>query len=89
MLRKIVLAMALLATFAVAGLVTPERAEARGPWRMRRPAWNVYYYYNGPEKPFFGPPIRIYSNAYDIGPYGPGYGWPFARPVEARFYVGF
>jgi hypothetical protein len=89
MLRKVVLCGAVLVTIAVAGLVTAERADARRPWRARRPDWNVYYYYNGPVKPFIGPPIRIYSNAYDIGPYGPGYGWPVARPVGARFYVGF
>jgi hypothetical protein len=49
----------------------------------------VYYYVNGPEQMFVGPPIRRWTNAYDIGPYGPGYGWPYRRPVGVRFYVGF
>ena len=87
MYRKLILALTFAATFAVAGFVSPGTSDARV--LRRRPVVGTYYYYNGPPRAFVGPPIRAYSNAYDIGPYGPGYGWPYRRPVGVRFYVGF
>jgi hypothetical protein len=100
MLRKLMIAVTFVATIAVAGLVTTNSAEARGRWRggavvvgrpvvVARPVNNRYYYYNGPPQAFFGPTIGIHSNAYDIGPYGPGYGWPYRAPIGRRFYVTF
>lgn len=87
MLRKLLIGVTFVATLAVAGLTTTDSADARV--LRRRADFGTYYYYNGPPQAFVGPPIRRYSNAYDIGPYGPGYGWPYRHPVGVRFYVGF
>ena len=87
MLRKIILALTFVASLAAFDLMTSRSAQAE--IGGRRPVWGTYYYHNGPTKAFLGPPIRVHSNAYDIGPYGPGYGWPFWRPAGTRFYVGF
>jgi hypothetical protein len=93
MLRNLFLASTFVATLVVASLISTETAQGRG-WGRRtvvvaRPAKNVYYYYNGPPQAFFGPTIGIHSNAYDIGPYGPGYGWPYRAPVGYRYYTTF
>jgi hypothetical protein len=99
MLRKLTLAVTFVATIAIAGLITNDTAEARGwgrravvvgrPVVVARPVNNRYYYYNGPPQAFFGPTIGVHSNAYDIGPYGPGYGWPYRGPVGHRYWVTF
>jgi hypothetical protein len=86
MLRKMILALAFVTTFAATGLVVGNSADAH--ILRRRPIWGTYYYHNGPPRAFLGPPVRVYTNAYDIGPYGPGYGWPFPAPVGVRFYIG-
>jgi hypothetical protein len=99
MFRKMMLAVTFFATLAVAGLASSNKAEARGwgrravvvgrPVVVARPVNNRYYYHNGPPQAFFGPTIGIHSNAYDIGPYGPGYGWPYRAPVGYRYWVTF
>jgi hypothetical protein len=99
MVRKTMLAMTFVATLVAASLISADSAEARwgrravvvggGPVMVARPVNNVYYYYNGPPQAFYGPTIGIHSNAYDIGPYGPGYGWPYRAPVGRRFWVTF
>jgi hypothetical protein len=62
MLRRLILAVTFVATLAVAGLVTADTSEAQLLLR-RRSAANVYYYVNGPEQMFVGPPIRRWTNA--------------------------
>jgi hypothetical protein len=98
MFRKTLVAVSFVATLVVAGLIASDTAEARwgrrvgvvgGPVIVARPVNNVYYYHNGPPQAFFGPTIGVHSNAYDIGPYGPGYGWPYSRPLGYRYWVTF
>jgi hypothetical protein len=88
MFRKLALAVTFAATFSVAGFVLNDSAEARRRYVGRRPTIGTYYYYNGPTVAFSGPPIRYHSSAWDIGPYGPGYGWPYPYPV-GRMWVDF
>jgi hypothetical protein len=98
MYRKTLVAVSFVAAMVVAGLITTNTAEARWgrravavgrPVIVARPVNNVYYYYNGPPQAFFGPTIGVHSNAYDIGPYGPGYGWPYRAPIGTRYWVTF
>ncbi|MEX2316640.1 MAG: hypothetical protein WD669_05780 [Pirellulales bacterium] len=86
MFRKFILTATMVTTLAAAGLMSGERAEAR--IFVRRPVVGTYFYYNGPPRAFYGPPVRAYSSAWDIGPYGPGYGWVYRRPLGVRVDIG-
>jgi hypothetical protein len=86
MLRKFIIATAMAATFAAAGLVTTYESDAH--IFVRRPTYGTYFYYNGRPAAFVGPPVRVRSSAWDIGPYGPGYGWPYTRPLGVRVDIG-
>jgi hypothetical protein len=80
------LATVMVATFAVAGLIASEPSDAH--IFARRPLYGTYFYYNGPPVAFVGPPIRANSSAWDVGPYGPGYGWVYRRPLGFRVDIG-
>lgn len=86
MFRKMLIAAVMVATFAVAGFVATERSDAHV--FARRPLVGTYFYYNGPPAAFVGRPVRVYSSAWDIGPYGPGYGWVYKRPLGVRVDIG-
>ena len=86
MIKKTLLAAVMVASFAAAGFVSTKEANAE--LFVRRPNYGVYMYYNGPPKAFIGPPVRIHSSAWDIGPYGPGYGWPYTQPTGFRMNIG-
>jgi hypothetical protein len=86
MFRRKWLALTFLVTVVAAGFAMNEAAEARR-FFIGRPAYGVYYYHNGPPRAFIGPPLRAHSSAWDIGPYGPGYGWPFSGPLGHRIWV--
>ena len=86
MIRKLLLATVMVTTFAVADLATTQRSDAHV--FARRPLVGTYFYYDGPPAAFVGPPIRVYSSAWDVGPYGPGYGWVYRRPIGVRVDIG-
>ena len=86
MFRKLILAAATVVTFATAGFVATDESDAQ--LIVRRPRYGTYFYYNGPPQAFYGPPVRVHSSAWDIGPYGPGYGWAYRRPLGFRVDVG-
>ena len=86
MLRKMWIASAMGAMFVVTAVVAAQPSQAEV--FVRRPAVGTYFYYNGPPVAFVGPPVRIRSSAWDVGPYGPGYGWPYRQPLGFRVNIG-
>jgi hypothetical protein len=87
MRQRLLFAALFVASFTIAVQSTSGSADAR--IFGRRAPVGTYFYYNGPPRAFYGPPIRVHSSAWDIGPYGPGYGWMYRRPVGPRVIIGY
>ena len=86
MVKRLILALTFLATFAAAGIVVTDSAEAWGRWRSR-PYVTYYsappraYYYDGvPYRAYYGPRVYrpFYGRSYYRDPYYYGYYGPRA-----------
>lgn len=75
MLRRIMLAIAVIAALGVAGLATPNSADAQR-WRWGRPYYG--YYYGAPRAYYYGygvPYRTYYPGSYYYTPYYGSYGY--------------